>query len=155
MPISDFVARLRARVGHELLLLPSVSAIILDDAGRVLLALHDNGMWAPPGGVVEPDEHPVDAVIREVREELAIEVVVRGQYGSFGGPEFRVRYANGDLAAFVISVYDCEIVAGQPTPDGDEISAARFVDRDEIGTLPMSRWTTVVLPEVFAGHPDA
>lgn len=152
MPISDFVARLRAHVGNELLLLPSVCAIIFDANDRVLVVLHDNGSWAPPGGVIEPDERPSDAVVREVREELGIDVKVRGLLGTFGGPEFRVRYPNGDRVAYVISAYACEITGGAITPDGDEISEARFVRADEVSTLSMSPWTEVVLPEVFA-HP--
>jgi 8-oxo-dGTP diphosphatase len=41
--------------------------------GSVLLADHINaGLWLPPGGHVEPDEHPVDTAIREAREELGV-----------------------------------------------------------------------------------
>lgn len=148
--MSDFVARLRAHVGSELLLLPSVCAIVFDTDDRVLVALHDNGTWAPPGGAVEPDERPVDAVVREVREELNVDVAVRGLLGTFGGPEFRVTYTNGDQVAYVISAYVCEIVGGQLTPDGSEISDVRFVHRDELPLLQLSPWTKVVLPEAFA-----
>jgi hypothetical protein len=38
--MSAHVARLRAAVGHELLLLPSVSVLPVDEAGRVLLVQH-------------------------------------------------------------------------------------------------------------------
>jgi 8-oxo-dGTP diphosphatase len=41
----------------------------------VLLVDHVNsGLFLPPGGHVEPDEHPVAAARRECREELGIEV---------------------------------------------------------------------------------
>lgn len=150
MPISDFVARLRVHVGNELLLLPSVCAIVFDADDRLLVALHDNGTWAPPGGAVEPDERPVDAIVREVREELNVDVAVRGLLGTYGGPEFRVRYANGDEVAYVISAYVCEIVGGRLTPDEAEITDVRFVHRDELSALHLSPWTAVVLPEAFA-----
>jgi 8-oxo-dGTP pyrophosphatase MutT (NUDIX family) len=40
----------------------------------VLLVDHVNsGLFLPPGGHVEPDEHPVAAARRECREELGIE----------------------------------------------------------------------------------
>src|SRR5215470_819150 len=73
MPLSPYLARLRGRVGPELIMLTGVSACIFDEAGRVLLAHHvDSGIWALPGGAVEPDEDPAVAMAREAREELGI-----------------------------------------------------------------------------------
>jgi ADP-ribose pyrophosphatase YjhB (NUDIX family) len=49
----------------------------LVDGGRTALHWHrKNQMWLPPGGHVEPDEDPVQAVVREVREETDIEAEV-------------------------------------------------------------------------------
>ncbi len=83
MPMSRYLARLRGQVGHELVMLPGVSACIFDEAGRVLLAHHvDSGIWALPGGAVEPDEDPAGAVAREAREELGIVVTLKGSSAS-------------------------------------------------------------------------
>ena len=51
--------------------------VLLDpDDGSMLLVDHINaGLWLPPGGHVEPDEHPADTAARETREELGIEPV--------------------------------------------------------------------------------
>lgn len=44
------------------------------DQDHILLVDHINaGLWLPPGGHVEPGEHPRDTVRRECREELGIE----------------------------------------------------------------------------------
>ncbi|MFI6759413.1 NUDIX hydrolase [Micromonospora sp. NPDC050417] len=41
--------------------------------GAILLVDHVNaGLWLPPGGHVEPDEHPAGTALREAREELGI-----------------------------------------------------------------------------------
>jgi 8-oxo-dGTP pyrophosphatase MutT (NUDIX family) len=56
-------------------------AILRDDAGRVLLiyfVLPNMRFWATPGGGVEPGETILAAAIREVREELGIEVPLEG-----------------------------------------------------------------------------
>ncbi|MFV2114632.1 hypothetical protein ACFHW0_20170 [Micromonospora sp. LOL_025] len=47
MAVSPYVARLRAHVGHDLLLLPGVSAVVRDDAGRVLLARRHPALGRP------------------------------------------------------------------------------------------------------------
>ena len=41
--------------------------------GSMLLVDHVNaGLWLPPGGHVEPDEHPRDTAVREIAEELGL-----------------------------------------------------------------------------------
>ena len=57
-----------------------VSAVaLIDSDGRVLLAQRPEGksmagLWEFPGGKVEPGETPEHALIRELHEELGIEV---------------------------------------------------------------------------------
>jgi ADP-ribose pyrophosphatase YjhB (NUDIX family) len=48
---------------------------VLDlDAKKILLVDHKKAnLWLPSGGHVEPQEHPMDTVQREVKEELDIE----------------------------------------------------------------------------------
>jgi TDG/mug DNA glycosylase family protein len=68
---------------------PSVRAIILDDEGRVLLH-HVPGwtppVWVGPGGAVEPGESDEDAIRREVREEVGLEVLELGPQLWLRGP---------------------------------------------------------------------
>jgi len=56
-----------------------VAAALIDADGRVLIAQRPEGkqlagLWEFPGGKVEPGERPEEALIRELREELGIEV---------------------------------------------------------------------------------
>jgi len=55
-----------------------VACALVDADRRVLIAQrpegkHMTGMWEFPGGKVEPGETPEAALIRELREELAVE----------------------------------------------------------------------------------
>lgn len=56
-----------------------VAVALVDADGRVLLAQRPEGksmagLWEFPGGKVEPGENPEDTLIRELHEELGIEV---------------------------------------------------------------------------------
>jgi 8-oxo-dGTP pyrophosphatase MutT (NUDIX family) len=150
MPISEYLRKLREHVGTALVLMPAVSALVYDDAGRVLLArVASADVWVPPGGAVDPDEAPQDAVVREVWEEVGLHVEPIRCLGCFGGPEFRVTYANGDVVSYVSTAYECRVLGGTLRPDGDEVLEARWFGIDELAAVALSRWTKIVLPELL------
>ena len=64
---------------------PHLVAYVLlrdDQDGSVLLVDHIKaGLWLPAGGHVEPGEHPVETVRREVAEELGVSAVFLPQPG--------------------------------------------------------------------------
>jgi ADP-ribose pyrophosphatase YjhB (NUDIX family) len=136
-----------------LVLLPSVSAAILDNEGRLLLARHAQGdVWAIPGGTVEPDESPSDAIAREVREEVGLVVEPIRVLGVYGGPEFRVTYENGDQVSYVMTVIECRIIGGELRSDGAEVLEAKYASVGDVAELKLPSWAHVVLPEVFDGR---
>ncbi|MEV0585953.1 NUDIX domain-containing protein [Nonomuraea sp. NPDC050310] len=151
MAMSPYLAELRAEVGSRLLLLPAVTGMVFDSYGRLLVARHEDlGFWAPPGGGVDPDEVPEEAIVRELAEEVGLEVEVRGLIGVFGGPEFRTVYPNGHECAYVNAVYALAVVGGTPTPDMEEITEVRWVGEEEASGLEMPAWAPRVLPAAFA-----
>ena len=51
-----------------------VATGFIADKGQVLLILHRKlGLWLPPGGHIEKDETPEEALHREVLEETGLE----------------------------------------------------------------------------------
>ena len=132
MGMSDYVRGLRAKIGNDFLLMPTVAARIADGRGRLLLVQHVEGRWQLPGGAVDPGEHPADALRRECREEASVEVELGALIGAFGGPEYNATYANGDRAGFVTTVYEATIAAGEPQPGDDEIQAVGWFTLEEI-----------------------
>jgi 8-oxo-dGTP pyrophosphatase MutT (NUDIX family) len=152
MPMSDYLRRIRAKVGTDFVLVPAAVVAAFDRAGRLLL-VHSPayGVWTLPGGAVDPDEDPAAAATREAREEAGVDVEVSGIVGAYGGPEFRVRYANGDSAGYVMIVFRAEWLRGDPRPDGDETADARFFARSEVGALALPPWAPRVLADVWRG----
>jgi 8-oxo-dGTP diphosphatase len=117
-----------------------VAACALVDAdGRVLLARRPPGkplagLWEFPGGKVEPGETPEVALIRELKEELDIEVPAKClaplSFASHGYPEFHLlmplyvcRRWEGDIAPLQgqqLAWVRAHKLAGYAMPPADE-----------------------------------
>ena len=108
----------------------NVVAGAIVSAGRLFATQRGYGDWAGwwefPGGKIEPGETPEDALRRELREELALEVRV-------GEEVARVEY---DYPKFHLSMrlFLC-IPEGEPTLR--EHSAARWLSKNELEAV---RW---------------
>ena len=143
---SDYVLRLREKVGHDLLVVPSVAVLLYDEQQRVLLVRHDDrGLWVAPGGTVEPDEPPEATALREMRQETGIEVDLVRILGAFGGPEFRVRHANWDQVGYVMTVYEARALGEVPEFGDPERLGVGFFSRERIESMETPRWLPVVL----------
>lgn len=134
MATPGFIRRLRGSIGHELLFLPGVSAVVLDGAGRVLLGRRaDTGRWSVIGGIPEPGEQPADAVVREVYEETAVHAVPeRVLLVQTLAP---VRYPNGDNCQYLDISLQCRAVGGQARVHDDESLAVDWFGLDALPPL--------------------
>jgi 8-oxo-dGTP diphosphatase len=108
---------------------PTASAFVLDEDGRILLARRaiepDAGKWDVPGGFLEEGEEPVAGLRRELREEAGIEVDV----GEFVGV-FTDTYGDGPNVDVVLNlVWEARIASGDPTPD-DDVAELRWFPKD-------------------------
>lgn len=111
-----------------------VAALIRDpDApGRYLVQQRLPGasranQWEFPGGKVEPGESDAQAVVRECREELGIEVVAgRRVHGSV--------HAYADLVV-ELELWSATVRSGTPTPL--DAQALRFGSPDELRALDL------------------
>ena len=145
--IAAHIARLRAVVGHELLVLPSVSVLLVDGAGRLLLvreAGHDDG-WGVLGGAVDVGESPAAAAVREAREEIGVDVQLVRLLDVLGGPDYEVSYPNGDRVAYVDAVYEARIVRGSPVVSDGELSELAWFEPGELPGLELSRFARALL----------
>jgi 8-oxo-dGTP pyrophosphatase MutT (NUDIX family) len=148
--MSGYMQKLREKVGHDLLVLPSAAVAILDEQMRLLLCLHaDKNIWVAPGGLIEPGEQPADAAIRETWEETGLIVELTDLLGVYGGPELVIDYPNGDKASYIGTIFRGRIVGGRIQADGDEILDVRYFTREELARVDHAKWLDIAMPALF------
>ena len=156
MAMSSYLRALRASVGTQLLVLPSVTGIVFDERQRILLVhQRDVGVWSTPGGSIEPNETPSSAVVREVWEETGLHTRPIRVLGVFGGPECMVTYPNGDCAAYVTTVFECQVQGGTRRGASDETFGTAFVGPLDLPKYQTTRWAGFILARLFTGQRDA
>ena len=162
MPISEYIRRIRAKVGKDLLLIPGVTAVVINEHGQALLQRRrDTRTWAPLSGGVEPGETIAETAKREVFEEAGIEIVPQRIIAVLSGPEYQVTYPNGDRLASVTTVFRCLPAPGAvPRVNDDESLDIRFFPGDALpqDMLPRHRWMVSLAladePEVYFDLPS-
>jgi 8-oxo-dGTP pyrophosphatase MutT (NUDIX family) len=150
--MSDYVRRLREKIGNDFMFMPSVAALIRDVDGRILLVQHVEGRWQLPGGAVDPGERPAAAMQRECLEEAGITVVPIRIAGVYGGPEYAITYANGDEAGWVVTVFEARIDVGDPSPSDDETQAVGWFLPDQVEALELAPSTRETVRCLLAGR---
>lgn len=110
-------------------------------AGRVLAARRTRpavaaGRWEFPGGKVEPGETPDEALVREVREELGVEVAVS-----------RWLAASAPIGTtHLLTVAVADLLTGSPRPT--EHDALRWLGPDELEDVDWLDPDRPFLPEL-------
>jgi 8-oxo-dGTP diphosphatase len=133
VPASDYVTNLRAKVGPDLIMFPTVSAIVLNDRGEILLGQRsDNRQWSVIAGMMDPGEQPADALVREVREETGVEVKIERLAGV---ALHEVVYPNGDHCHMVNTWFRCRAVGGEARVNDAESIAVGWFAPDALPEL--------------------
>ena len=146
MPIPPFVALLRRKIGHDLLWMPGITAVVLrerpgragqtgkamnagDSSGTdengtlevLLIKRSDTGAWTPVTGITDPGEQPHRTAEREVLEEAS--VVARVERLVWVSSRPPMVHQNGDRAQYLDHTFRCRWVSGDPQ------MSARSTDR--------------------------
>jgi len=116
----------------------TAGAVVFNQNGEVLLLKHrfrPGSGWGLPGGFIEKAEQPIDAMRRELREEIGLEVedVELFAVRSFAKPQqvevlFRCR-SNGALKPRTIEVERADWFLIENLPDGLPRDQQLFIER--------------------------
>jgi 8-oxo-dGTP diphosphatase len=116
------------------------AAVIVDDSGRVLATQRGYGPmkdgWEFPGGKIEPGETGEQAIVREIREELAVDIEIDNALGTveWDYPDFHL----------TMHCYRCHVKNGHVTLLEHE--SARWLSPDSLHSVDWLPADRVILP---------
>ena len=128
----------------------AVSAAIIRD-GHVLVARRargaSTGLYTLPGGVVELGETLHQAVVREIAEETGITIE---PVALAGQREFITRDETGRVSRhFVILCFAARWLAGEGTPQVEELSELRWLRPAELSALKTTEGLAGIVAAAF------
>ncbi len=124
-----------------------VSAAVMLEAGRVLLSqrksgTHLAGAWEFPGGKVEPDEDPRDALARELREEIGVEADI--------GDIVEVTFHRYPTKSVLLLFYEARLRPGSPEPRAIDVAAVKWAAAEDLRDEEFPPADVAVLAKVRA-----
>jgi ADP-ribose pyrophosphatase YjhB (NUDIX family) len=102
------------------------------------------GQWSVPWGLVDPDETPEDAALRETLEESGITAEIEGLLG----------IQNLRSEGWLALIFLCRHVHGVPAYDGVETDGAAYFSLEEMDALdePIEPWCHWLVSRVLRGE---
>lgn len=128
-----------------------VGALIFSNDGHVLLGKNRSGgaydgFWTIPGGGIEEGETPVEAIKREVKEEVGLDIdeaIIELISDSETGETEKTDRTTGETMLVKMIFIDYQVYFDQPaseiTPQpGDDMIVARWLALEELPDLTLA-----------------
>ncbi len=119
-----------------------VAGAILEREGKVLLVKEGKGvalnLWNQPAGWIEVGEDPIQAVIKEVKEETGYDFKPSGIIGIYSTVfSYKAALHGGQIPHPIKFIFRGEIIGGKEMEPNEEILELRWFTQEEI--MAMSR----------------
>ncbi len=103
------------------------------------------GYWTPVSGRLEPGETEPQALRREVREEVGLEVEARAKVATIASRDGR----------YLLHFWTCTLLGGEARPVSDEVADLRWLRLDELHALAPVFEEDVRIVSDACAEPDA
>lgn len=131
MVMEPYFRDLRAKIGHDEIIMPGVIGVLFDETRtKVLLEQRGDGEigWSLVGGMQNINESAMTSITREFEEETGLKVEIERLIGV--DTNFHHVFPNGDKAQIPVTVFEVTQIGGKLHADGDETLSLQFVPLD-------------------------
>jgi ADP-ribose pyrophosphatase YjhB (NUDIX family) len=124
------------------------SSALIIRGNKILLVYHRKlDVWLYPGGHIEADENPDEALVREVKEETGLDIkIISDRNVTFSDKKMKVSCLHNPCVVLCELVGDhyhndlvylCKVTGGKLKLDHDEANEIGFFDAKEISSMKM------------------
>lgn len=116
----------------------AVAGAIIEQDGKILLVQEymphssEHLLWNQPAGWIDGGENPIDAVIREVKEETGLVFTPEAVVGIYSLYKLHLQQEMGIAPHPIKIIFSGKIIGGELIEKNDEIAATRWFHPDEI-----------------------
>ncbi|MGE5309676.1 MAG: NUDIX domain-containing protein [Sphaerimonospora mesophila] len=137
MPYVDsYIWKIRQKIGHDLLIIPSVDIVAVREDGKLLLVFNrDANAWVFPGGYAEEGTTSPECAARELLEETGLEAAPDDLIPFAFVSGYVHRYSNGDVTQPFRQVFMVNRWRDAGGMDEDEISGRRWFSPEELAQI--------------------
>jgi len=136
-------------------------ALLFSNDGYVLLGKNRSGgvydgYWTIPGGGVDPGETIIEATIREIKEEVGLDISEKDMQlvsKDKTGSSTKTNPTTGEVSTVNMKFTDFQVYFDQPArtitiQPGDDFAIARWIDLDELPDLLLAPGVKASLKEL-------
>ena len=127
-----YIESIRKKIGNDAILLPASGCAIIKNNRILLQKRADNKKWGLHGGYLELGETCLEALNRELKEELNIVPVNPKLFDVYSGEDLHVFYRNKDEVYSVVTLYIVKEYKGELKADNDEVIEIKWFEFDKL-----------------------
>ena len=140
-----YISDLRKYVGHEPILTAGVGLFVFNDENKVLMQLRtDYNSWGFPGGAMELGESFEEAGLREIKEEIGMDVSLNNLH-LFARRIFTKEDSNPDVTYFFYT--KCNLSETDFIIQQEELSEVKWYSIDEVINMIRNHDDSLLLNE--------
>lgn len=132
--MSDYIKRLRNKIGKDPFILVGASILAKDDQGRILLQFkNDTDNWGLPGGTMKLGETIKETACRKLYEEIGIMAEDLKLTNIFSGEDFHNKLS-GNSTYNLIVLYEAFGISDEIFPKNESLEV-KYLDPEEVSNL--------------------
>ena len=117
-----------------------IVGVILEKDGKILLIQEggnfiDTGKWNQPAGWIDVGENPLEAAVREIKEETGLDVTLTALLGVYSLVKQNQATSAQEIPHALKFIFKAQITGGELMQPNEEIADLRWFTPEEIATM--------------------